>query len=83
MKFRIEVIWVSENGTEERSKVTAIERQELAMETLGLNLAEGKSILEGLRTLLLHSRRPRILNSGEPARAAVEHIPAKAQERLM
>jgi hypothetical protein len=34
MKFRIEVIWVSENGTEERSKVTAIERQELAMETL-------------------------------------------------
>ena len=78
MKFRIEVIWVSENGTEERSKVTAIEWQELAMETLGLNLAEGKSILEGL-----HSRRPRIVNSGEPVRAAVEHIPAKAQERLM
>jgi hypothetical protein len=49
MKFRIEVICVSENGTEERTKVTAIERQELAMETLGLNLAEGKSILEGLQ----------------------------------
>jgi len=49
MKFRIEVICVSENGTEERTKVTAIERQELAMETLGLNLAEEKSILEGLQ----------------------------------
>ena len=53
MKFRIEVIWVSENGTEERSKVTAIERQELAMETLGLNLAEGKSILEGLQDFIV------------------------------
>ena len=72
MKFRIEVICVSEDGAEQRNEVTAIERQELAMETLGLNLAEG------CRILLLHSRRPRILNSDEPVRAAVEHIPAKA-----
>jgi len=33
--------------------VTAIERHELAMETLGLNLAEGKSILGGLRDFVV------------------------------
>jgi hypothetical protein len=33
--------------------VRAIERQELAMETLGLNLAEGKSILEGLQDFVV------------------------------
>jgi hypothetical protein len=53
MKFRIEVICVSEAGAEERSEVTLIERQELAMETLGLNLAEGKSILEGLQDFVV------------------------------
>jgi hypothetical protein len=63
MKFRIEVICVSGNGTEERTKVTAIERQELAMETLGLNLAEGKSILEGLQDLLCLFTRPDRLQS--------------------
>jgi hypothetical protein len=53
MKFRIEVICVSEDGAEQRIEVTAIERQELAMETLGLNLAEGKSILEGLQDFVV------------------------------
>ena len=53
MKFRIEVICVSEDGAEQRNEVRAIERQELAMETLGLNLAEGKSILEGLQDFVV------------------------------
>jgi hypothetical protein len=53
MKFRIEVICVSEDGAEQRNEVTAIERQELAMETLGLNLADGKSILEGLQDFVV------------------------------
>jgi hypothetical protein len=53
MKFRIEVVCVSEDGAEQRSEVTAIERQELAMETLGLNLADGKSILEGLQDFVV------------------------------
>jgi hypothetical protein len=53
MKFRIEVICVSEAGAEQRNEVRAIERQELAMETLGLNLAEGKSILEGLQDFVV------------------------------
>ncbi len=64
MKFRIEVICVSEAGAEERSEVTLIERQELAMETLGLNLAEGKSILEGLQDFVVAQQTAEDLEQG-------------------
>jgi hypothetical protein len=49
MKFRVEVICVNDGGAEERRDVMEIEREELAMETLGLNLAEGKAILRGVQ----------------------------------
>jgi hypothetical protein len=47
MKFRVEVICVNDTGAEERREVMEMERQELAMETFGLSLAEGKAILRG------------------------------------
>lgn len=49
MKFRIEVICIKEDGSEQRSSVTEIQRQELVLETLGLTLAEGKTILHGVQ----------------------------------
>ena len=49
MKFRVEVICVNDEGTEQRHDVMEMERQELAMETLGLSLAEGKAILRGVQ----------------------------------
>jgi hypothetical protein len=49
MKFRVEVICVNDEGTEQRRDVMEMERQELAMETLGLSLAEGKTILRGVQ----------------------------------
>jgi hypothetical protein len=45
MKFRVEVICVNDEGAEQRRDVTEMEREASAMETLGLTLAEGKSIL--------------------------------------
>ena len=49
MKFRVEVICVNEGGAEERREVMEMERRELATETLGLSLAEGKAILRGVQ----------------------------------
>ncbi len=49
MKFRVEVICVSEDGTEQRHDVMEMKRQKLAMETLGLSMAEGKAILQGVQ----------------------------------
>jgi hypothetical protein len=48
-KFRVEVISINDEGAEERREVMEIERQELAMETLGLSLAEGTAILQGVQ----------------------------------
>ena len=49
MKFRVEVICVNDEGTEQRHSVMEMERQEWAMETLGLSLAAGKAILRGVQ----------------------------------
>jgi hypothetical protein len=49
MRFRVEVICVNDEGTEQRHGVMEMERRELAMETLGWSLAEGKAILRGVQ----------------------------------
>ena len=52
MKLRVEVVWENE-GEEQRSDVMAIDRPQLAMETLGLNLGESKAILEGVQDIVV------------------------------
>jgi len=52
MKIRVEVVWENE-GAEQRSNVMAIERSQLAMETLGLNLGESKAMLEGVQDIVV------------------------------
>ena len=52
MKFRIEVVCMSEGDKEQRSTVLEMERHELAMETLGLSLKEGKAILHGVQDFI-------------------------------
>ena len=72
MKFRVEVICVNDEGAEQRHEVMEMERQELAMETLGLSLAEGKAILQGVQDFVASQqisedlkRRRRCPNCGE------------------
>jgi hypothetical protein len=52
MKFRVEVICLHEDGTEDRCDVIDLERHELAMETLGLDLKESKAILHGVQDFM-------------------------------
>ena len=49
MNVRVEVVCITAEGTEQRRNVMAIERTELAMETLGMSLQEGKALLEGVQ----------------------------------
>ncbi len=53
MNARVEVICIGPDGSEQRKGVLAIERQELAMETLGMSLAEGKILLQGVQDFLV------------------------------
>ena len=86
MKLRVEVVWENE-GEEQRSHVMAIERPQLAMETLGLNLGESKAMLEGLQDIVVAQQvaedleqRRRCLNCGERYRSTKrsQNIPAHA-----
>ena len=53
MKVRVEVISLNADGEEQRRQVLTIERQELAMETLGVNLTEGKALLAGVQDFVV------------------------------
>jgi hypothetical protein len=53
MRFRVEVICLGEDGGEDRGEIIEVERHELAIETLGLNLAEAKAILGGVQDFVV------------------------------
>ena len=47
MKFRIQMVCVADGGIEQTQQVLEFERQELAMETLGMSMSEGRALLHG------------------------------------
>lgn len=53
MKFRVEVVCVNDAGQEHRSDVLEMERCQLAMETLGLNLCDSKAMLESVQDFMV------------------------------
>ena len=53
MKVRVEVVCLNADGEEQRRQVLTIERRELAMETLGVNLTEGKALLAGVQDFVV------------------------------
>ena len=50
---RVEVVYVNSDGSEQRREVLTIEARELAMETLGLSLSEGKALLAGVQDVVV------------------------------
>ena len=53
MKVRVEVVCLNADGEEQRRQVLTIERRELAMETLGVILTEGKALLAGVQDFVV------------------------------
>jgi hypothetical protein len=53
MKVRVEVVSLNTDGEEQRRQILTIERRELAMETLGVNLTEGKALLAGVQDFVV------------------------------
>jgi len=53
MKVRVEVVCLNADGDEQRRQVLTIERRELAMETLGMNLTEGKALLADVQDFVV------------------------------
>ena len=80
MNFRLEVVCVNDDGEEQRGEVLTMERRQLVMETLGLNLSESRVLLERVH-LWSPGRSPRIWNSAEAVRTAASATPAKRAEQ--
>ena len=53
MKIRVEVVCLNADGDEQPRQVLTIERRELAMETLGMNLTESKALLAGVQDFVV------------------------------
>ena len=53
MKFKIQVVAVSDDGREQTREIASLERDDLQPETLGLTLAESKAILKDLQEIVV------------------------------
>ena len=53
MSVRVEVVCVNPDGSEQRREVLTMEARELAMETLGMDLSEGKALLAGVQDFVV------------------------------
>lgn len=53
MKFRLQLIMVSDSGQEQVQDVAQLEREGVTIETLGLTLAEGKLILNKVQAAMV------------------------------
>ena len=77
MKFRIQVVRVADGGAEETKEVMEFERQELAMETLGMSLAEGKALLKGVQEFVAEEQVAEFLQPERTCRHCARHLSSK------
>ena len=49
----MEVVSLNADGEQQRRQILTIERRELTMETLGMNLTEGKALLSGVQDFVV------------------------------
>jgi hypothetical protein len=56
MKFRIAVICIDDSGAKQSHELMVLSREALAMETLGLTLAEGKQLLHTLQRYMVEQQ---------------------------
>src|SRR5215472_12745841 len=66
MSIRVEVVCIADDGSEERREVMTVERRELAMETLGLTLKEGKALLAGVQDFVVAQQVRQYLDQHRP-----------------
>jgi hypothetical protein len=90
MKVRVEVVCLNADGDEQRRQVLTIERRELAMETLGMNLSESKTLLACVQDFVVAQQvgviaefvPKRTLSSIEERGAGISQRPKPILERF-
>ena len=77
MKFRIQVVGVADDGAERMKEVMEFDRQELAMETLGMSLAEGKAVRKGVQEFVAEQQVAEFLQRERTCRQCARHLSSK------
>src|ERR1700741_3322585 len=77
MKFRIQVVHVADDGAKRMKEGMEFERQELAMETLGMSLAEGKAVLKGVQEFVAEQQAAEFLRRERICRHCARHRSSK------
>jgi len=76
MTFRVEVVCLHDGG-EQRCNVMEMERAELALETLGMSVAEGKAILHGVQDFMATQQVVEDLKHRRVCSACGQRYPSK------
>ena len=79
MKFRIDVVRVGDDGTEQSSAMVVLSRGPLALETLGLTLAESKELLHNVQTYLVEQQAAAYLEQHCSCPQCGRHYTSKGQ----
>ena len=53
MKFKVQVVTLSEDGEESIRELACIEREDLSAESLGLSVADSKALLQSLQEVVV------------------------------
>ena len=80
MKLQIRLVAIADNGPEQVHEMASLQRTELQLETLGLTLAEGKTILREIQRVLVERQVAEFLEPyrhcsacGQPQRGQGPH----------
>ena len=76
MTFRVDVVCLHDGG-EQRCSVMEMERAELALETLGMSVAEGKAILHGVQDFMATQQVVEDLKHRRVCSACGQRYPSK------
>ena len=66
MNWKIQIVSIAEDGSQETREIHWIERKDLKPETLGLTLSEGKAILKDIQQIVVQQQ---VFSSLAPLRA--------------
>ena len=81
MKFKIDVVCVDDDGTEQPREIMALSRAHLAMDTLGLTLAESKELLHHLQIHLVEQQAAAYLRQHHACPQCGQRYASKGQGR--
>ena len=82
MKYAIQVVITTDEGQTETRDIACVEREDLTPTTLGLTLAEGKTILKALQAVVVEQQMTAYLETQRPCADCGSHQRSKGYHTM-